>query len=172
MDTISRENNNYLPIAGVIVGVLALLLGVVSLAKISSLNKKVPEGLDASIGKIDMIESEARNATSGVESVKSQLNSFGRQTNTAFETAAAQIQEIRGEIAKVQEATKRPAAAAAGAGKAPAVAGPGEYMVKSGDSGAKIARANGVSLQDLMTVNPNVNWNKLSVGTKIKLPKK
>lgn len=169
MDTISRENNNYLPIAGVIVGVLALLLGVVSLAKISSLNKKVPEGLNDSIAKIDMIESEARNASSGVESVKGRLNTFYSQTNTAFETAAAQIQEVRGELTKIQEASKRPAAAA---GKAPAVAAPGEYIVKSGDSGAKIARANGVSLQDLMTVNPNVNWNRLSVGTKIKLPRK
>ena len=32
MDTISRENNSYLPVAGVIVGVLALVLSGVALS--------------------------------------------------------------------------------------------------------------------------------------------
>jgi LysM repeat protein len=54
----------------------------------------------------------------------------------------------------------------------PVVAGPGEYVVKAGDSGAKIARANGCSLTDLQKVNPNVNWTKLKPGDKIKLPAK
>ena len=45
-------------------------------------------------------------------------------------------------------------------------------LAESKDTGASIARANGVSLGDLMKVNPSVNWSKLSVGDKIKLPKK
>lgn len=171
MDTISRENNNYLPVAGAILGGLALLLSIVALVKISSLNKKVPEGLNDSIAKIEMIESEARNANTAAEAAKSQIRQLSTEINAAFGQAATQIQEVRGEIAKIHEAAKAPAAKAA-AGKSAAVAGPGEYVVKSGDSGAKIARANGCSLQDLMQVNPNVNWNKLSVGAKIKLPKK
>jgi LysM repeat protein len=52
------------------------------------------------------------------------------------------------------------------------VAGPDEYIIKSGDTGAKIARERGVSLADLQTVNPGVNWTRLAVGQKIKLPKK
>lgn len=43
MDTISRENNSYLPVAGVIVGVLALVLSGVALAKISSAKKEMPQ---------------------------------------------------------------------------------------------------------------------------------
>ena len=37
---------------------------------------------------------------------------------------------------------------------------------------AKIARDHGVSLPDLMAVNPGVNWSKLKVGDKLKLPQK
>ena len=56
---------------------------------------------------------------------------------------------------------------------APAVAGPGEYIVKSGDnSGTKIAKNLGVSIQDLQAVNPSVNWSKLAVGQKLKVPAK
>jgi LysM repeat protein len=45
-------------------------------------------------------------------------------------------------------------------------------VVKSGDTGSKIARNAGVSLSDLLAVNPGVNWNRLAVGQKIKLPQK
>ena len=54
----------------------------------------------------------------------------------------------------------------------PATAGPGEYIVKAGDGGTKIAKNLGVSIQDLQAVNPGVNWNKLSVGQKLKVPSK
>jgi len=52
------------------------------------------------------------------------------------------------------------------------VAGPGEYIVKAGDTGAKIARANGCSVSDLTSVNPGVSWSHLKVGEKLKLPEK
>ncbi len=64
------------------------------------------------------------------------------------------------------------AKAAKGPKGEPAVAGPGEYIVKPGDTGAKIARANGVSLSDLTSVNPGVSWTHLKVGEKLKLPEK
>jgi LysM repeat protein len=174
MDTISRENNSYLPIAGVAVGVLALALSLGALISVSKLSKKVPEGLADSVAKIDVIESEARAATSSAEKANSTINTLGRQTNDAFSAAAGQIQEVRGEVAKLQEAAKPKAAAAGakGAPKGPAVAGPDEYVVKAGDGGSKIAKANGVTLADLQSVNPGLNWTKLKVGEKIKLPAK
>jgi LysM repeat protein len=83
---------------------------------------------------------------------------------------------VKGEVTKIQEAATKPKAAAPGAkgaaAKGPAVAGPDEYVVKAGDGGAKIAKANGVTLADLQAVNPGVNWTKLKVGEKIKLPAK
>jgi LysM repeat protein len=51
-------------------------------------------------------------------------------------------------------------------------AGPDEYIVKGGDTGYKIATANGVSVADLQAVNPGVSWTALKVGQKIKLPAK
>jgi LysM repeat protein len=174
MDTISRENNSYMPIAGVVVGVLACLLSVVALTQVSKLSKKVPEGLADSVAKIDVIESEARSATSAGEKANSNITSLSRQSQDAFNAVAAQIQEVKGEVTKMQEAATKPKAAAAGAkgSKGPAVAGPDEYIVKAGDGGSKIAKANGVSLADLQSVNPGVNWTKLKVGEKIKLPAK
>lgn len=173
MDTISRENNSYLPIAGVAVGVLALALSVGALVSVNKLSKKVPEGLVDSVAKIDVIESEARSATSAAERANSTISSLGRQTNDAFAAAAAQIGEVRGEVEKLKEASKsRAPAPGAKSTKGPVVAGPDEYVVKSGDIPSKIAKASGCSTSELQAVNPGVNWSKLHVGQKIKLPAK
>jgi len=174
MDSISREINSYMPIAGVVVGLLAVLLSIVALTQISKLSKKVPEGLADSVAKIDVIESEARSATSLAEKANGGINSLSRSSQEAFNAVASQIQEVKGEVVKMQEAakSKAPAPGSVKGPKGPVVAGPGEYVVKAGDGGTKIAKANGVSLEDLKAVNPSVNWTKLAVGQKIKLPAK
>lgn len=46
------------------------------------------------------------------------------------------------------------------------------HKVHKGDTGASIARANGVSLKELQVLNPRVNLGKLSIGASIKLPGK
>jgi len=43
------------------------------------------------------------------------------------------------------------------------------YTVKAGDGGAKIARANHLTLADLQALNPEVNWTKLKVGQVVKV---
>ena len=173
MDTISRENNSYMPIAGVVVGLLAVLLSIVALTQVSKLGKKVPEGLADSVAKIDVIESEARSATSSAEKANGGIASLSRSSQDAFNAVAAQIQEVKGEVTKIQEAATKPKAVAGAKGaKGAAVAGPDEYIVKAGDTGTKIAKANGVSHADLVAVNPGVNWTKLKVGDKVKLPAK
>ncbi len=84
------------------------------------------------------------------------------------------IAEVKADIVKLQDASKRPAHGKGAKGEPgePAVAGPGEYIVKPRDTASKIARANGVSRADLMSVNPGVKWNHLHPGQKIKLPEK
>lgn len=173
MDTISRENTSYLPIAGVAIGVLACALSIGAIVSNNKLSKKVPDGLQQTVEKIDLMESEIRSASSTADTAKSHVANLASQTNTAFQTAAAQIQELRGEVDKLKEASKpkAPAAGAKGA-KGPVVAGEGEYVIKPGDSGMKIAKAHGCSLSDLQAVNPGLNWSKLAPGQKIKLPKK
>jgi len=174
MDTISRENTSYLPLAGVVVGVLALVLAAIALAKASSASKTANEHA-AQVAKIETIENELRTATAGSEKAGRDITALRNSMQGAFDQVALELGNVKGELAKIQEAAKAPrAAAAAAASKSagPVVAGPDEYIVKSNDSGAKIARSHGVSLADLMAVNPGVNWNRIKPGDKLKLPKK
>jgi LysM repeat protein len=180
MDTISRENNSVLPIAGVLVGVLALILSGVALAKLSTAHTAI-EGLKESVTKIDSLEAEVRSASTSADQAKAAAETANRgvtslqtSANTAFNSVAEQIGAVRAEIEKMHAPKAASAKGEKGekGEKAPAVAGEGEYLVKSGDTGAKIARAHGATIEDLKTVNPGVNWNGLKVGQKIKLPKK
>lgn len=180
MDTISRENNNsYLPIAGVIVGLLALVLSAVALVKVSSTAKTVA-GYAEKIDKIDSIETSVQSAAADAEKAKNDIAGLQRQTQDAVNQIANDLGNIHASITKLEEAGKKaPAKVAKNApgggneGAAPGtVTAEGTYVVKSGDSLAKIARANGVSLADLEAANPGIDPKKLKVGQKINLPAK
>ena len=172
MDTISsRESSGSpLPLVGVIAGVLGLVLGVVALVKVSNANKR----LDEHQPKIDMVDGIGAKADAANDAANKVKNDLGRM-QTSTQNTVNQIGELigglRADVDKLKEEAKKPAPAAAKGG-GPVVAGPGEYVIKSGDTLAKIARAQGVSLADLQAVNAGVNPSKLSVGQKIKLPKK
>lgn len=161
-----------LPVAGVVVGVLSLLVGGYAAIKASSLNKIVVAH-EEKIQKIDGIESQVNSAAASADKAARDITALNRSTQEAFNTVAASLGTIQASITKIEEASKKPAASAAkGGSHEPAVAGPGEYVIKSGDTLAKIARAQGFSLADLQSVNPGVDSSKLKVGQKIKLPKK
>lgn len=168
MDTISRESNSsYLPVAGVLVGVVALILGAVALVKVSSLGKRVPDDLQ---DKLASIETDSRNAAASADKAGKDIVSLTSSTQRAFDSIGPEIVGMRTSISKLEEASKARAVApkAAKAGEAAAVAGPGEYVVKPGDTGTKIAKATGASLADLETANPGINWNRLKPGQKVK----
>jgi len=173
MDTISRENNSMLPVGGIVVGVIGLLLGGIALLQISKVNKTLAEH-QAKVDLVDSIKSQAETAGGVAEKSAKELAGLTRSTQDAFNQVGGELGNLRGAITKLEEAAKKPAPVATDKkGKSgPAVAGPGEYVVKAGDGGAKIAKANGVSLSDLQAVNPGVDWTKLKVGQKVKLPKK
>ncbi|MGD1031261.1 MAG: LysM domain-containing protein [Opitutaceae bacterium] len=169
MDTISRENNSMLPIGGIIVGALALILGLYLLTAVSKVKNQVAD----QEGKMNDISTQVSAASSKVDQVKASLDSVAKQTQDAFTAVGNDLGTMKGDIATLKEAaTKHVAASAKGGSKEPVVAGPGEYVIKSGDTLAKVARANGVSLADLQAVNPGVDSRHLHVGQKIKLPEK
>lgn len=172
MDTISRENNSYLPVAGVIVGVLALVLSGVALAKISSAKKEISAQVEPLSTRIDEAEGQARNATASADKASGSINKLASDTQAAFTQVAQELGNIRGEITKVQEAKVAKPAKDGKTAAGPVVAGPDEYVIKAGDTFAKIARAQGFSIADLQAVNPGVDSSKLKVGQKIKLPAK
>lgn len=160
-----------LPVGGIIVGVIGLLLGGYSAIKLSSVNRTLAAH-EEKMARFDTLESQVSTASAASEKATRDLGALTRSTQDAFNQVGAELGNLRGSITKLEESAKAAPVKAAKAGGAPAVAGPDEYIVKSGDTGAKIARAQGVALADLLSVNPDVNWNRLAVGQKIKLPKK
>jgi LysM repeat protein len=178
MDTISRESSpSYLPIAGLIAGLLGVLLGGIALANASKANKAAAvavEQVTTLSTKVDGVEASATSASSAADRAATNVASLQRSTQEAFTAVAGEIGKVNGELAKLQEAATKGSAAKAGGAKSagPVVAGPDEYIVVGGDTGAKIARAKGVALADLVSVNPGVNWTGLKVGQKVKLPAK
>lgn len=63
--------------------------------------------------------------------------------------------------------TSKPVASKA---SAPAKAGEGEYIVKSGDALSKIAAAHGCKTKELMELNGIKDANKIRIGQKLKIP--
>jgi LysM repeat protein len=168
MDTISRENSSsYLPIAGVLVGVLALIVAAAALIKVSSLGKRVPENLP---DQLTSLESESRGASAAAEKANANITKLQTSVQSAFDSIGPEIGGLKASIAKLEEAAKARAVApkAAAKGGEAKAAGPGEYVVKSGDNGMKIVRATGVSLSELETLNPGIDWKHLRVGQTVK----
>ena len=52
------------------------------------------------------------------------------------------------------------------------VAAVGFYIVKLGDTGMKIARANGLTTEELLAANPEVDFRRLHVGQRLNVPAK
>jgi len=189
MDTIgSREPNSMLPVGAIIVGVIGLLLGGYSALTIGNVKRTLAEH-EGKMARFDQFESQVSTAASASEKATRDIGALTRSTQDAFNQVGAELGNLRGAITKLEEAPRARAAAATAAPAAanrgtataagaannaaarPAGAASGEYVVKSGDTGVKIAREVGVSLGALQNANPDVNWNRLHVGQKLNLPR-
>jgi LysM repeat protein len=146
-----------------------LIIAGVALVKVSSLGKRVPENLPDQLASL---ESNVSSAATAADKASKDIGTLTRSTQAAFDSIGPDIGNMKAAITKLEEAAKARAAAPRAKSGEPVVAGPGEYVVKPGDTGVKIARALGVSLADLQTVNPSVEWNRLHIGQKIKVPGK
>jgi LysM repeat protein len=173
MDTISRENNSMLPLGGIIVGVIGLLLGGFGLVQASKANKAI-EAIQPKVEKIDGIESQVSAAATSSDKLGKDFKSLRDSTQDAFTQVGTALTNLQTSVTRLEEMAKKPAAAEKGGkkgGEAP-VAGPGEYVIKSGDTFSKIAAANGTTASAIAAVNPGIESSKLKLGQKIKLPKK
>lgn len=167
MDTIPGKNNSSHGLsAGAIVGILGSVVMVVicaaTLLKVDSLAKRVEA--------LSTIETDNRNAAALANKASKDIESLHRATQSAFDAIGPEIGRMKASIAKLEKAAKASAVAQmSGIGEAAAVAGPDEYVVGPGDTGAKIADATGTALADLVAANPGLDWRHLKVGQKIKL---
>lgn len=169
MDTISRENNSMLPIGGVIIGALALIIGGYAAVSLSKVNRTLAAQADK-VARIDDIASQVASASAASDKASRDITSLQNSMQAAVNQLGTQLATIDETIKHMQES--HASKAAKGPKGEAAVAGPGEYIVKPGDTGAKIARANGTTLSDLESVNAGVSWTHLKVGEKLKLPEK
>ena len=169
MDTISRENNSLLPMGGVIIGAVALIIGGYAAISLSKVNRTLAQQADK-VAKIDDIASQVASASAASDKAARDITTLQNSTQAAVNQLGTELATIDEKLKHIEES--RVAKASKGPKGEAAVAGPGEYIVKGGDTGAKIARANGCSLGDLTSVNPGVSWTHLKVGEKIKLPEK
>ena len=158
---------------GIIVGVIALLIGGYAAITVSKLKTQVA-GHDEKITKIDAIENQATTAATDAAKANRDVAQVRKETNDAFQTVGNFLTELRTSVTKLEESQKKPTHVAGGAPKSnePVVAGPDEYVIKPGDTFSKIGAAMGVKPADISAVNPGVDSSKLHVGQKIKLPKK
>lgn len=169
MDTISRENNSMLPIGGIIVGVIGLLIGGFAAIKVSGLQKTVADNQTQATSRIDAVEQGAAATTQQVTNLRKEQAQAVEATNAGFKFFSEKLDAVSATVVRLdEEMKKKPVATAKSSG--PVVAGPGEYVVKSGDSFSKIGRAHGVSAADIAAVNPGVDSSKLKVNQKLKLP--
>src|SRR5690606_13618409 len=108
------------------------------------------------ISRIDDIDARVSTATATAEGASRNIGSLQRSVQENFNLVATEIGKSNGEIAKLQEAISKKSTVTTKETKStePVVAGPDEYVIKSGDSFSKIARAHGVSLHDITAVNP------------------
>jgi len=191
MDTIgSREPNSMLPVGAIIVGVIGLLLGGYSALTIGNVKRTLAEH-EGKMARFDQFESQVSTAASASEKATRDIGALTRSTQDAFNQVGAELGNLRGAITKLEEAPRARAAAATAApaanranaaaatanantgaaASAGATSGAREHVVKSGDTGVKIAREHGISLGALQNANPDVNWNRLHVGQKLNLPR-
>ena len=180
MDTISSDNNDsfsYLPILALIVGLIAGVLGGVALAKVSNINQSLSEQ-SAVADRVDALETELRKTSTSAEQATARINKVASETNAAFKQFSDAFGELRTSVEEmhasptaVQTASTSSSegSSAGGASSAPAAVA-GQYTVKGGDTGSKIAREAGISLNALLNANPGVNWNRLSVGQVLNIP--
>jgi LysM repeat protein len=171
MDTISRENNSLLPMAGVIVGVIGVLVGGYAAVGVSHL-KTTQADLVTKVASIPDIQSQVQSAAAANDKVAHDIQVLQNSTQTAVNQLGTEIATIDEKLKHMEEmhAASKPAKAGKGGAAAPAVAGKGEYIVKAGDTGRKIANANGTTVSALTEVNPGISWSHLKVGQTIKLP--
>ena len=172
MDTISRENSpSYLPIVSLIAAIVAAGLALGAMVKAGHTETNLETAQKDLGDRVSAVETTATVASAAAKAAASraELNDIASKLAGNQNTLNDNFEVLKKEIADM----KKPSAANKGpTSKETAVAGKDEYIVKSGDTGSSIAKANGVSLTALMAVNPSIDWKKMHVGDKIKLPEK
>lgn len=174
-DSINSGSENKLPLIVSVVAIAAAVFALALAVKAKNDAKTANESLTTANGTITALQGEVSSLrgtmvkSADLQDIKNEFESFKGEAITKVNDVVTQVEAQR-KILEGMKAGKATGTTTTG-GTAP-VAGPGEYVIKSGDTPRKIATANGVSVSDLLKVNPGMDPTKLRVGQKIKLPAK
>ena len=172
-DSINSGSDNKLPlfvgIGAIAVAVLALALAVKAKSDAKALDLKLADAqatITSLQGEIGAVRNSAAKAAD-IAAVDAKVEEFKTAVTTNLNGVVEQLNAQK----KVLEAVKTsPKATGTTGGTATVTAGPGEYVVKSGDTPRKIAASAGVSVTELLKANPGLDPKKMHVGQKLKLP--
>ncbi len=179
MDTLSRDSssssNNILPMVAIAIGGIGLLIGIFGMVKATKLEKIVATQGEELL-KIETVRGEIQALGSKVDT---DLVNLRNGMQAALTQVGTELGAVKGQVAKLEEAAKKPAPAPVGkgpAGKTAVATGTvdanGNYTVGPGDTINKIAKKFATKPDTIEAENPGLNPTKLRVGQKIKIPRK
>ena len=183
-----------LGLLGLGISVVSLILGIAAMTKVGNtageMNDKIEKAAALSLDmkkmedKLATLSSSLENMTadsnSRFESITKQINSTVERIGTLLNQNRSLIEENRNAISEI--AKRRSPQASAASSNAAAETQTSQvssangdvvvYKIKSGDTIAKIAPKYNVSVQDILSANPNVNPSRLMIGQEIVIPVK
>jgi LysM repeat protein len=177
-----QANTSILPLA---IGALAIVLGGAGLyfglqAKkelgplLESADKDRTH-LESSSQKVIDLEkrlSELLKANKETESALKRIRVYGNERDKLIKELTEELKKREAVIAKVSSTPSIAVSASSNSTVIPTVGseGFGSYVIKSGDSFAKVSSQSGVSLQKLLDANPGVDPKRLQIGQTIVIP--
>ncbi len=183
-----------LAVLAIVLGGAALYFGLTANQRLSPLATSLEAG-SSSAARLEEEISGLQTQLAELSAQQSELSRalersriYSSQSEQAMKRIASEVKENREQLVKLAEGlnelansavTRRPAVAESvesdgGSATANAVASearaPGTYAIKGGDTFAKIAAREGISLQALLDANPDANPSRLQIGQIIQLP--
>lgn len=172
----TTPRNNRIAAAALAISLAVIAILGIALARSHNTNKNLTDQNAVLNNRIAALETKTRTTTSTLSQVRINQNNLARQNAEQFtrintridniENATADVlNEVATELIEIHQTladhAPRPATASA-----PDT----DYIVQPGDTPETISEATGTSLDNLMTANPNTDWDRLHVGQKLKLP--
>lgn len=179
-----------LAVLAIFIGGAGLYFGFNASQRLSALEEagSVSAGATAEVSKaVDKLDTRVRELAAGTDEIRSSVKRssvYRNQTEQGLKKVVEEVNANREQILKNAKSINelaaggaRPvpaptAAAASGDGGGPAPA-PGQgrtYRIQPGDTFAKVAAREGVSLQALLDANPAADPYRLAIGQEIVIP--
>lgn len=155
----------------IILGAVGVCFGVAGLYLAMS-NRGDTAAFEA---KIAAAEAHATQAVARYEEQNERVNAIDAQLHALLDRVEGEFQKISVAMtapkpAKVTAQHTNAAPANAAEARPEGAKGNASYTIQSGDTFAKIAQRNGMSVQALLNANPSVDPRHLKVGQTIALP--